>query len=129
MGSISLVEGAAEFGEGRHRIYAVAVSAGQDLVVFLGGGEKPHVGGVSISDPGGPPTTISVPGHKDFIVSHEVSERMSRETGRRCLVVVGIHVDNASKEDISALLKNASTCTDLLIRSVQKPPSRTLPTS
>ncbi|MDI9645017.1 MAG: hypothetical protein QFX35_07360 [Candidatus Verstraetearchaeota archaeon] len=112
------VEGVAEFGEGRLRIHAVAIAAGNDLVVFLGGGEAPHVGGISLSDPPAPSITISIPGHKDYLVSHEVSERISRATGRRCLVVAGIHVDNASKEDIAALVRNSSTCADLLIRSI-----------
>ncbi|MBC7120355.1 MAG: hypothetical protein H5T33_02060 [Candidatus Methanosuratus sp.] len=109
-----------KFGEGRYQIVAEALKAGGDLLVFVGGGEKPHIGGLSLSDPSASAVSLSIPFHKDFVVSHQVSEKISRATGRRCLAVVGIHVENATKEEISILVRNALACADLLIEQIRE---------
>lgn len=108
----------ASFGEGKYRVFAEAIAAGDDLLVYLGGGEKPHIGGASYSEPSGQPVSFSIPRHKDYIVSHEVSEKICKMTGKRCLVVVGIHVDRASKEEIAILVRNALRCADLLVNEL-----------
>jgi hypothetical protein len=110
----------AEFGEGRHRVWAEAIRAGEDLVIFIGGGERPHVGSLSLAAAEGVPISVSVPGHKDYIVSCDAARRVSRETGKACVVVAGLHVDNAIKLDIELLLKNSEKCLGLLIEMIKK---------
>jgi len=58
---------------------------------------------------------MSVPEHKDYIVSSEAARRIAEAAGRRCLVVVGIHVKNASKRDIHWLLENSDKCINMLL--------------
>jgi hypothetical protein len=41
--------------------------------------------------------------------------RVSKEMGKTCVVVTGIHIDNATKRDIELLLENSEKCLDLLI--------------
>jgi len=105
----------AEYGEGKYRVWADVIPAGEDLVVFIGGGEKPHIGSASISEKGGEVFSMSVPEHKDYIVSSEAARRIAEAAGRRCLVVVGIHVKNASKRDIHWLLENSDKCINMLL--------------
>jgi hypothetical protein len=105
----------AEFGEGRHKVWAEAVRAGEDLVIFIGGGERPHVGSLSLSTVGSAPVSASLPGHKDHVVSSRAAMRVSKEMGKTCVVVTGIHIDNATKRDIELLLENSEKCLDLLI--------------
>ncbi|MCX8182140.1 MAG: hypothetical protein N3D12_03365 [Candidatus Methanomethyliaceae archaeon] len=99
-----------EFGEGRHRVYLDLIKVGRDLVIYIGGGEEPHIGAVSICSQSGEPLTFSLPNHKDYIVSHNAAKKIFNETGRKTVVIAGIHVNNASKEDILQLLKNAEEC-------------------
>ncbi|MEM4657648.1 MAG: hypothetical protein QXX77_04410 [Candidatus Methanosuratincola sp.] len=110
----------ASFGEGRYQIFAEAIRAGDDILVFVGGGEKPHIGGFSLSEPSASPVSLSIPLHKDFVVSHQVSEKVSKATGKRCLAVAGIHIENATKEEISILVKNSMICTDILIELMRR---------
>lgn len=110
----------AEFGKGRHRVWAEAMPAGEDYVVFVGGGERPHVGSFSLSDAAHAPFSASLPGHKDHLVSGKAASRISKELGRTCAVVAGIHVDNATRQDIALLLKNSEGCIDLLIGMLKK---------
>jgi hypothetical protein len=99
-----------ESGEGRHRVYLEVMMAGSDIVVYIGGGEKPHIGAVSICSGTGEPLTFSLPNHKDYLVSHKAAQAIFKETGRKTLVIAGIHVDDASEEDILELLKNSEEC-------------------
>ncbi|MCQ8892923.1 MAG: hypothetical protein NQU41_06030 [Candidatus Methanosuratincola sp.] len=110
----------ASFGKGRYRIFAEAIQAGDGIIVYVGGGERPHIGGFSLSDPPASAVSFSIPLHKDFVVSHQVSEKVSRATGKRCLAVSGIHVENATKEEISMLVNNALACTDILIELMRE---------
>ncbi|MBC7113821.1 MAG: hypothetical protein H5T34_07425 [Candidatus Methanomethyliales bacterium] len=111
-----------ESGEGRHRVYLEAVSAGNDIVIYIGGGEKPHVGAISICTGRGRPFTISLPNHKDYLVSHRASQTIFNETGRSTVVIAGIHVDDASEDDIRKLLKNSEECVRSFLSSLKNPP-------
>ena len=61
-----------------------------------------------------------MPEHKDYIVSSEAVRRIAEATGRRCLVVVGIHVEGASKLDVQRLLKNSDKCVNMLLGKITK---------
>jgi len=110
----------AESGGGRHKVWAEAIPAGEDIVIFIGGGERPHVGSLSLADAGHPPFSASLPRHKDHLVSSKAAARVSKELGKTCVVVAGIHVDGATNPDIELLLKNSDKCLDLLIGMVKK---------
>jgi hypothetical protein len=110
----------AEFGEGRHRVWAEAMPAGEDIVIYIGGGEKAHVGSLSLADAGHAPLSASLPGHRDHLVSSRAAARVSKELGKTCVVVAGIHVDNATRPDIELLLNNSDKCLDLLIGMMKK---------
>jgi len=110
---------AAEYGEGKYRVWADVIEAGEDLVVFIGGGERPHIGSVSISERGSEAFSFSLPEHKDYIVSSEAARRISQATGRRCLVVVGIHVEEASKLDIQKLLEYSNKCINAFLKKAK----------
>ncbi len=106
------------YGEGRYRVWADLIEAGDDLLILIGGGERPHIGSASLAEPGCSTMTISSPGHEERIVTASASEMMAKATGRRCLVVAGIHVDNASEEEVALLLANSEACIRLLIQKV-----------
>jgi hypothetical protein len=85
------------------RLEAVCVSAGTDLVVAVGGGERPHVGAValalslpSLRDPArltNSSSLLAVPGHKEEDLARDGALRLSRALGRAVVVTVGIHDD------------------------------------
>lgn len=110
----------AECGKGGHRVWAEVIVAGEDLVIVIGGGERPHVGSLSIAVAEGAPISVSVPGHKDYIVSDGWARRVFEETGKACVVVAGLHVDNAKESDIGMLLKNSESCLNMLIAMMKK---------
>jgi len=88
-------------------------------LVYIGGGERPHIGGISVAGPGGHPISFSFPGHMDYAVSSESARRISEASGSRCVVVCGIHIDKAAPEEIEALIANSRRCIDMLLQSLR----------
>jgi len=108
----------ASFGEGKCLVWADILRAGEDLIIFIGGGEKPHIGSISISE--GVPFSLSLSGHKDYIVSHNAARKIREKIGKRCLIIAGIHVDMASKEEIDLLVANSNRCIELVVSKLAR---------
>lgn len=105
-------------GEGRLAVTCqLTETDGNGLTAFVFGGELPHVGGQALANPG--PTlhgerlsrvdmwTAAVPGHKDAEAAAAVARELCLATGQPVSVVAGIHVDNATAEEIRLLGSNA----------------------
>ncbi len=114
-----------ESGRGKYCIMAEVRFIGEDILVSVWGGTKPHIGSVavaqtrpSLKDPRRSSATSSVinlPGHKDDIVSRMFAERISSAMNTCCIVTAGIHVDNASDEELSKILRNCEAlCSQIL---------------
>lgn len=83
-------------------------SIGQDRTVLIFGGYRPHVGSVSIAfaENGSVQCqTASIPGHKDGIVSEQFAKGLCGASGHSVSVSCGIHYDDLSPKDLSALLE------------------------
>lgn len=101
--------------ESGRRIGAWVTSVGEDLVVAVGGGQKPHVGCVVLAQPsplkteaGGRTASCSVltiPPHKEEPIARGVAKRIAEEIGRVTVVTAGIHDDNLDAEGIAIYLR------------------------
>lgn len=103
---------------------------GTDLQITIYGGDEHHIGGIAFAYPTKShyrdATTVSVntitaPGHKDYIVANSSAEKICKAMSIPTLVSVGIHVDNATKEQIDAIIKEVDSMIDELISFYQKP--------
>ena len=102
--------------EGIFDLTASVTKVGQDFVVIIWGGERPHVGAValaqsrkSLKDPDKVSATASVLcllGHKEDVVVKIVSERLAAIADRPVAVVAGIHWDNLQESDFRQIFKN-----------------------
>ena len=117
-------------GEGKYRIrLRVLGTDGNGLVVFLTGGEKPHLGGVSLAAiPRADSAELShcdtwdvtLPGHKDKELARYIARQICLATGEPVSVNAGIHIDNASKEDIMSLNRLAEEITEKFIKQYKE---------
>lgn len=88
---------------------------GDDIVLILAGGDKPHIGCVvqavprpSLTNDGSISVTSSVlnlTGHKDEFLCGKLAEKRCRETGRIVVCTGGVHIENITKEQIHKLLE------------------------
>jgi hypothetical protein len=93
-------------GEGKYKVFLEEKKIGNDLIYILGGGERSHIGGVVICEPGKEPKAIRLEGHYDDIVLKPIAEAACKKHKAKVVALGGVHVDNATEEEIDLLVKN-----------------------
>ncbi len=93
-------------GKGKYKVWLKEIGHGDDLVLLLGGGERPHIGSVLVCEPGKKARIINRKGHFDWIVAKPIAERKCRKLKRTVVCIAGIHVDNATREEIGIMKRN-----------------------
>ena len=96
---------------------------GADLTVQITAG-KAHLGAVALATPcqqnpegvTASVSTLTVPGHRDDIVAREAALKLCKVFNRPTCVIAGLHIDNASREEITALVSNAEGAVNKLIK-------------
>jgi gallate decarboxylase subunit D len=97
-----------------------AARVGKDLLVTLVGG-KAHVGAVAL---GGfhrrsYASVLAVPNHRDDIIAKEAALRISKELRQSCVVVVGIHVHDASEGQVAEIVDASFSLVNELIEALK----------
>ena len=101
-------------GEGRYKVFLKKIQHDDDIIFLLGGGEKSHIGGVIICEPGKEKQELKLPGHYDYVALRIIAEVACKKYKNRVIILGGIHIDNATKEEIEILVSNCKN----LVRSV-----------
>ncbi len=125
----------ATFSSGRlpFLVEALAFLVGDDLVVIVHGGEKPHVGAVAISIPrtsladaekvSSSTSVFTLIGHKEDELARIMAGKIASTLQRNVVLTAGIHVDNISDEGIKAVEKN---CREVLGKLILHFASKTM---
>ncbi len=98
-------------GRGRYEVWMRKHKVGDDLIYVLGGGERPHVGGVVVRRPGEEAEVVKLEGHRDHEVLEPIARAACERYGRTVVAVGGIHIDDASKDEIDIIVAN---CKELM---------------
>lgn len=111
-----------------YNLEAFVKEIGQDLLVAVWGGEKPHIGAVavaqprpSLKDPNVVSATASVfcyVGHKDDVIAKETAEKLSAALNRKVTVAVGIHWDDLEEAGIKAVVANSQQLVNMIIERI-----------
>ncbi|TXT56583.1 MAG: hypothetical protein BAJATHORv1_20173 [Candidatus Thorarchaeota archaeon] len=114
---------------GPHNIILDFDYIGNDIRVLIYGGDQHHIGGVAIAYPTKSHyrdaitisvSTLTLPGHKDYIVANSAAEKIAKALEQTCVVLVGIHVDNASSQEITAIIEAVDDMVNEVILYNQK---------
>jgi len=109
--------------EGKFKVTLQAITSGDDLTVIIGGGVKPHIGSVVIASPNKSNnvkyTIWTEEGHKDNVIAEDVATELIKkfDFNKNVVVIAGLHIDNATKEDINRLVKNSNILVENLLKS------------
>ena len=111
--------------KGRLKLSARALWAGEDLVVVVSGGEKPHVGAVaaarprpSLADAGktsADASVIAFGGHKEDLLARGVALEIASALGTRVVVTAGAHWDGLGPDEIAEVERLAGELAGRLI--------------
>ncbi|MCR4441972.1 MAG: hypothetical protein QHH10_07170 [Peptococcaceae bacterium] len=103
--------------DGRYSLEAVAIDSSGGVSIYLGGGEKPHIGTVAVSQPrpslsgdGTISCTTSVFNllhHKDDKLAVPLAEMLCRALNQVVVVTAGIHIEQATSQEIMKFYENA----------------------
>jgi len=111
--------------ESGRRIGATGTAVGDDLVVAVGGGERPHVGCVVLAQPRPSKTrdglwsascsVLTIPPHKEEPIARAVATRIAEAFGRVTVVTAGVHDDNIDADGIGVYLRLGEELAEKLV--------------
>lgn len=90
---------------GRVNIDLKGTYVGEDLIIIISGGDRPHIGSISYGGQGFEnkefkDNTIIYKNHKEHIISQRFSQRIDEVFKGNYIISAGIHLDNITKEEI-----------------------------
>jgi hypothetical protein len=114
-----------ESGTGRFKLYGIVILCGNDICICICGGDKHHIGAVALASPrkslksnniSSSTSVLCSLGHKEDDLVRTLSLDISRMFNCQSSVSAGIHIENASIEEINMLYENfLELCRDIII--------------
>lgn len=114
--------------EKAYNLTALVRQIGSDLLVAIWGGEKPHIGAVSVAQPRlslKDPARISASasvfcfvGHKEDDLAKAASQKLASALNTPVVVTAGIHWDNLNADGIQRVIQNSDRLTDQIIKKL-----------
>ena len=115
--------------EGKYDLSASVRLVGEDILIAIWGGEKPHIGAVAAAQPrpsladsnviSASASVICFLGHKDDSLAKKTAETLAAAFNAKVVVTVGIHWDDLSQADISVINKNGEILVDSVLRKIR----------
>ena len=119
-----------EDSETGQRLEAGIQVVGGDLVIAVGGGERPHVGCVVLAQPTASTvrsgswsascSVLTIPPHKEEPIARAVATRIAEDLGRVAVVTAGVHDDELSREGIAVYLRLGEELAEALVGHLAK---------
>jgi len=114
-------------GRGRSAVELRVRAVGRDLLVTVTGGQA-HAGAVAVAAPGGVAVEggdgcLVVPPHKEGPLARECARLVAAAAGCTCVAVAGIHQDEATPDEIAAIVANARAGMRTLAAALDRVPA------
>ncbi len=119
--------------EGSFDLSASVRRIGEDLLVAIWGGEKPHIGAIamaqprpSLKDPAVTSATASVfcyVGHKEDQLAKTAAEVLAAAFEARVVVTAGIHWDNLEADEIQQVIANSEKLVAAILKRIASEPA------
>lgn len=111
-------------GTGKYRLNARVIAAGDDRIVIITGGDRPHVGAVAaacgIADPDRPEcrevsvSVITLPGHREDEIARMVARTLTKRLGVNVAVTAGMHWDQITPRGIATVIRNSGLLCEVI---------------
>ncbi len=104
--------------EARVHLRLRALFMGQDMCVLLDGGQKPHIGAMSITS-SQETFTHSLPKHKEEQLAQQITQRLHSVFNVTIVCLCGIHVPSITREEIHLVQRLSMELVEKLIPEIQ----------
>ncbi|MBM4129843.1 hypothetical protein FJ250_02280 [bacterium] len=112
-------------GRGRRAVRLEVTPLGRDLLVTLTGGQA-HAGAVALAGPPGGPAgggLLVLPPHREGPLARECAEAVAAAADCVCVAAAGIHQDEATPQEIAAIVANARAGIARLAAALRRVPA------
>lgn len=119
-----------EISKGRFKIRASVQEIGQDLLVSIWGGTRPHIGAVGIAIPrpslknpkqwSATSSNFTFLGHKEDGMVRKTSEILATRLRRNVVVTAGVHWDKITLDEIETIQKLTQRLSDRILEKLQR---------
>ena len=119
-----------EVSKGRFKIQAFTQEVGQDLLVSIWGGTRPHIGAVGMATPrpslrdpkkwSATSSTFTYVGHKEDEVVKRVSEMLAGRLKTNVVVTAGIHWDHIRSKDIQTIARLTWKLAEVILKKLER---------
>jgi len=119
-----------EVNKGRFHIQGTVNEIGQDLLVSLWGGTRPHIGAIGMAVPrpslknpkkwSATSSNFTFVGHKEDTIVKKVSERLAARLRRNVVVTAGLHWDSMGIREIKTVQDLAGKMAEEILRKMEK---------
>ncbi len=102
---------------------------GEDLLVAIWGGDRPHIGATAVAQPrpslrdpertSATASVICLPGHKEDELAKKASEKIASAINVNVVVAAGIHWDGLTLEGIAKVVRNGDILIDCIISRIK----------
>lgn len=109
---------------------AVVTACGDDLAIAVTGGERPHIGSVSVAVPrpsltgsgeiSATVSTFNVTGHLDNAIGDKFAKTLAAHFNCVCAVSCGVHIDGLDQDGIQSVLELSNELLDRVIKEIDK---------
>lgn len=111
--------------EDDYNVFASVRLIGEDVLVAIWGGEKPHIGAVAIAQPrpslkdpevtSSSASVICLVGHKEDELAKAAAEILAAVLETQVVVTAGIHWDNLAPEAIQHIVRNSEILVEMIL--------------
>jgi hypothetical protein len=119
-----------EISKGRLKIHGFVQEVGQDLLVSIWGGTRPHIGAIGIAVPrpslknpkkwSATSSNFTFLGHKEDIMVKKISEKLASRLRRNVVVTMGFHWDGITSQEIKTIQNLTLKLSDQILKRLQK---------
>ncbi len=115
----------ASVGDDIYKVVAEVKIIGDDLMISVWGGTKPHIGSISVSVPrpglkdgtrmSSTSSVINLIGHKDEVIARKFSEQLAAKFNRNAIATAGVHIDDITENQVNIIMQNITAlCLDVI---------------
>ncbi|HDM09705.1 MAG TPA: hypothetical protein ENF92_04215 [Desulfobacteraceae bacterium] len=114
---------------GSYDLEASVQAIGDDLLVAIWGGERPHIGAIAVAQPrpslkypdriSSTASVFCLVGHKEDDLAKAASEVLAAALNTTVVVTAGIHWDNITEEGIRKVVENSQVLIDRILEQIR----------
>lgn len=89
--------------QGRIHLTLDAYFMGEDIVVLISGGDRPHLGTITAGARLEPLKTVQLQTHKEFYITEEIAVFLRKNFKGNFAICCGTHLNNITREELKLI--------------------------